>query len=298
MGSWDRFQIPLPFSRVVARYGEPILLDPKGRIEEQRRRVERQMNRLNHDTDGEAREARCSAWIARGAALGALVRSLPDVPFLVRNLFRRHETGEGFLRGKGKGCPDPNTPGDRCPVWVHADSAAEVPAMLALADGMRMGGSGSAEGIFTCARKARSVEKEPFGEAVVPIPFPLDRPPGAGWVVRRIRPRLFVGMRTGIGPYFLFLLGKRRIPVALVHGQISWNAVRRNRRFRFFYRRVFAQVSLFGMQSRRDALRMILAGADPRRVFVTGNLNRDGPGALAGTLRMLEPLWTEERIDA
>jgi lysophospholipid acyltransferase (LPLAT)-like uncharacterized protein len=298
MWSWDRFLIPLPFSRVVARYGEPIFLDPKEPIEAQRQQVEEQMNRLNHETDGEAREARCSAWIMRGAALGFLVRSLADGSLFARNVFGQGVTRDPDPAGACIGRTGPSGPAGRSPIWVHADSAAEVPALRALGGGMRRRGCLEEKGIFTCTRQDGPAEAEASGEAALPISLALDHPAGAGRVLQKIRPRLFVAMNTGIGPYLLFLLGKRGIPVVLVHGRISGAASCRNRRFRFFYRRVFSHVSVFGMQSRQDAFRMIVSGADPRRVFVTGSLDPDGSRAVEGTLDLLERLWMEGRADA
>lgn len=52
--SWDRFMIPKPFSRVIIRFGRPILI-PKGlgndAFEEQRLQVEKEMRRLYEETD-------------------------------------------------------------------------------------------------------------------------------------------------------------------------------------------------------------------------------------------------------
>jgi len=46
MGSWDRMVIPLPFSRVVFLYGDPIWISRDENVEEARVRVEKAMNAL------------------------------------------------------------------------------------------------------------------------------------------------------------------------------------------------------------------------------------------------------------
>jgi lysophospholipid acyltransferase (LPLAT)-like uncharacterized protein len=49
--SWDRFQVPLPFSRIDAFFAEPIRCEPNEGIESVRRRIEASLNELElaHD---------------------------------------------------------------------------------------------------------------------------------------------------------------------------------------------------------------------------------------------------------
>lgn len=52
--SWDRFMVPKPFSRVVIRFGEPIVIPSdldENAFEEQRLFIERRMRELYEDTD-------------------------------------------------------------------------------------------------------------------------------------------------------------------------------------------------------------------------------------------------------
>lgn len=52
-GAWDRFQVPLPFSRLDAYFAEPIRPNPNESVEALRRRVEASLNGLEaeHDPD-------------------------------------------------------------------------------------------------------------------------------------------------------------------------------------------------------------------------------------------------------
>jgi len=52
MGSWDRMVIPLPFSRVVFLYGDPIWISRDENVEEARGEVENQLNRLAEEAEG------------------------------------------------------------------------------------------------------------------------------------------------------------------------------------------------------------------------------------------------------
>ncbi|MGD9347057.1 MAG: lysophospholipid acyltransferase family protein [Candidatus Aminicenantes bacterium] len=55
LNSWDRFLIFYPFSRVIALFGEPILVDPKLRghdLEKERQRVEQILLDLDDEAEG------------------------------------------------------------------------------------------------------------------------------------------------------------------------------------------------------------------------------------------------------
>lgn len=54
LDSWDRFMIPLPFSRIMVQVGAPILVDKstsKEAMEGMRQRVEETLNQLTNDVD-------------------------------------------------------------------------------------------------------------------------------------------------------------------------------------------------------------------------------------------------------
>ena len=57
MNSWDRFEVPLPFSRGLFVYGEPIEVPARagvGEMEEARSRLERALNEVSERADREA----------------------------------------------------------------------------------------------------------------------------------------------------------------------------------------------------------------------------------------------------
>ena len=49
--SWDRMVLPLPFTRTIYLYGEPIVVPRDGDVEEWRLRVERAMNALADEAE-------------------------------------------------------------------------------------------------------------------------------------------------------------------------------------------------------------------------------------------------------
>jgi lysophospholipid acyltransferase (LPLAT)-like uncharacterized protein len=51
MGSWDRMVIPLPFSRAVFVYGDPIWISRDEDVEGARLKVERALNALSEQAE-------------------------------------------------------------------------------------------------------------------------------------------------------------------------------------------------------------------------------------------------------
>ena len=51
MRSWDRMVVPLPFSRAVFLYGDPISVSRGEDVEAARLRVERALNELANDAE-------------------------------------------------------------------------------------------------------------------------------------------------------------------------------------------------------------------------------------------------------
>jgi len=49
--SWDRMVVPVPFTRTLYVYGQPIVVPRDGDVEEWRLRVERAMNELADEAE-------------------------------------------------------------------------------------------------------------------------------------------------------------------------------------------------------------------------------------------------------
>jgi len=65
LDSWDRFQVPLPFSRVVVEYQEPIVLstdDGKSKREEAKRELQRRLNEATAALDRGMEHERTEIW--------------------------------------------------------------------------------------------------------------------------------------------------------------------------------------------------------------------------------------------
>ena len=107
------------------------------------------------------------------------------------------------------------------------------------------------------------------------IYFPLDLPWVTESVVRRVRPGIFLPVETELWPNFLKAIRKRHIPVMLVNGRISERSVKTYHYLFSIWRDMLRTVNRFCMQSSIDANYITRLGADPQKIFVTGNTKFD-----------------------
>ncbi|HAT97771.1 MAG TPA: tetraacyldisaccharide 4'-kinase, partial [Acidaminococcaceae bacterium] len=97
----------------------------------------------------------------------------------------------------------------------------------------------------------------------------------ASSMVDRIRPGIFMMVETELWPNFLRAVRKRNIPVMMVNGRISEKSAKNYRYLYGLLRDMFDTISRFCMQSSIDANYITQLGADPEKVFVTGNTKFD-----------------------
>jgi 3-deoxy-D-manno-octulosonic-acid transferase len=185
----------------------------------------------------------------------------------------------GFLR-----VPPPPSSGER--FWVHAVSVGEVMAAVPLVQALRTRWPAADVVVSTVTATGERVARTRLPGATAIVTFPLDLRGPAGRAVRRIGARCFVSLETELWPNLLRVLRRAGVPAVLANGRISDRSYRRYRLVRGLFRRVLADVALFGMQSEEDARRIISLGALPERVVVTGNLKMEAPGGDAGAERL------------
>lgn len=281
MPSWDRFQIPLPFARVFADFGEPMVVRSNMDADETemcRRSLEKRMRRLNHETDALARGACERGWLSLGYNLLLYFFSLMALPFFMWKIVRVEKHRAGFSQRLGLyGGANTSSKDEERPLWIHAVSVGEVLATVPFVKKVLKAVPNLPIVVSTITPTGQAVARKKIDGARRIIYFPFDFPFSTRRALRNVCPFLFVHTETEIWPNFLFALGAKGIPSAIVNGRISSRSSRQYGWFRFFFRRVLGSVTVFGMQSRLDAYRIIRIGADPRRVFVTGNMKFDVP---------------------
>ena len=165
------------------------------------------------------------------------------------------------------------------PVWLHAVSVGEVVAAAPLARALRADRPARPLLVSTVTDTGRAMARERIPEAAATVFFPLDFAFAVRRALAAVAPHAVLLAETEIWPNFLRACRLRRVPVAVVNGRISPRSFRRYRLVRGPLARVLADIACFGMQTARDAERIVALGAPPDRVHVTGNLKFD---ALAG----------------
>lgn len=279
--SWDRFEVPLPFARVCVAFGSPVTV-PRTTGEADLAcacgRLQDQMNDLCRKAKADLAEFALADWLSLGYNLLVALFLVPALPFFLWKLLTAPKHRAGFAQRLGVSLPQirPQISGKR-PIWIHAVSVGEVLATVPFVRKFRENRPDQALVVSTITPTAQAVARQVFPDIRAVIYFPFDLPVCAVRLLRVVRPRLFIHTETEIWPNFLLLLGRMGIPSLIINGRISARSCRQYGWFRFFFREVLRSVSAFGMQSRTDCYRIIRIGADPRRVFVTGNMKFDLP---------------------
>jgi 3-deoxy-D-manno-octulosonic-acid transferase len=172
-------------------------------------------------------------------------------------------------------------------LWIHAVSVGEVVAAAPLIHALRERRPNLRIILSTVTPTGAKVADELFRGEVTRIIFPVDLAFAMRRAVRGIAPHGVIAMETELWPHLFRELKRKGIPSMIANGRISDRSFRRYRWARLFLRRLFSGITLLAMQTEEDARRIMVLGAAPERVVITGNLKAD---ALPGDDGM-ERLW-------
>lgn len=191
-------------------------------------------------------------------------------PYLSRRAARGREDGARI--GEKRGIPS-RPPFREPPVWLHAVSAGESVAALAVAE--RLVGDGLAVLVTTSTPTSASLVARRESERLVHQYAPLDAPPFVGRFLRHWRPRAALFTESEVWPTTLLTLARQGIPRAHINARLSARSFERWRRRAFLARPLFSAIGLALAQSARQAERFAALGT--RTVRATGNLKFDAP---------------------
>lgn len=160
-------------------------------------------------------------------------------------------------------------------IWVHAASVGEIVATSPLIKEFRKEFPKSPILVSVVTTSGYEMANRIIKDADAIIYFPLDLPWLAGYVLRRIRPRVFLPVETELWPNFLRTARKIHVPVMMVNGRISDKSVKQYKHLHSLLRNMIGTVKLFAMQSPIDAEYIMRLGAPQELVTVTGNTKFD-----------------------
>jgi len=184
------------------------------------------------------------------------------------------------------------------PIWIHAVSVGEVLSVKGLIERIRQEFPGAPIVLSTVTPTGQQVVKSPSYQTDALIFFPFDLQYSVNRVLNQVDPKMVVIAETEIWPHFLRACQCRKIPVLWVNGRISDKSYPRYWWIRGLLKKIFTGYTVIGMQSALDCQRVLALGADPKKVFVIGNLkydisflNRSLPEELAKELAASNLLW-------
>src|SRR5229473_7015621 len=168
-------------------------------------------------------------------------------------------------------------------IWIHAVSVGETLAALRLVQQLKERFPDRRLVFSTTTDTGQQLARERLGADAAVFYFPFDWSFAVRRAFRAVRPSVVVILETEIWPNFLRVASSNQVPVVFVNGRLSERSFRRYRRgfawigffLRPFLRRVFSTASLFLMQSKEDAGRLLSLGAPVEKVHVSGNLKYD-----------------------
>jgi 3-deoxy-D-manno-octulosonic-acid transferase len=182
-------------------------------------------------------------------------------------------------------------------IWLHAVSVGEVMVLDSFIDQLRKDHPSYQLVTTITTKTGYTLACERLKGRAVVLPSPLDFSLVARRFVSLIKPVMYIAVETEIWPNLYRMLAYKKIPLAVINGRISDNSFGRYKSVRFLLKNVLNQVSVWCMQSRKDAERIIDLGADASRVLVTGNIKFDDvsqaapAAAAAGLTKGKDELW-------
>ncbi|HWF14190.1 MAG TPA: 3-deoxy-D-manno-octulosonic acid transferase [Candidatus Acidoferrales bacterium] len=177
-----------------------------------------------------------------------------------------------------------NTPGSKeKSIWIHAVSVGEVLAVLPLAQRLKKKYPQRRLVVSTTTLAGQTLARERLLFADAIFFFPLDWRGPVRRALAAANPAAVMIVETEIWPNFLRECRRANVPVAFVNGRLSERSFRGFKRalsysagmLSGFLKKVLDDATLFLMQSKQDAARLVALGAPPDRVTVTGNLKYD-----------------------
>jgi 3-deoxy-D-manno-octulosonic-acid transferase len=167
---------------------------------------------------------------------------------------------------------------EKAPVWIQAVSVGEVQSVAPLVEDLNSR-TNLPVYLTTTTETGRRMADKLQGTINGTGYFPLDLGSIARRALSRVRPRLVVLFETEIWPNFIRAASSLRIPVAIINGRISEKSFRHYQLVPRIFGNAFSLVTYAGMQSHRDAERVLALGVKPEAVDVCGNMKFDSSPA-------------------
>ena len=181
-------------------------------------------------------------------------------------------------------------------IWVHAVSVGEVMVLDGFIDQLKKRYPAYQLIATVTTKTGYTLARERLKDKAWVYPSPIDFSFVTGRFVSLIDPKMYIAVETEIWPNLYRKLYHKKIPLAVINGRISDGSFGRYKAICFLLKGILNQVSLWCMQSQRDAQRIIDLGAGSSRVVVTGNVKFDDlpkplDSSVSGFISSKDELW-------
>jgi len=171
----------------------------------------------------------------------------------------------GILPAKVKGIK-------KC-VWIHAVSVGEAAVAAKLSIELKKKNAGMPIVISTTTPTGNDmIRKLEKGTTDLIFYYPFDLSFIIKKVIKLIDPAVYVMIETELWPNALEEFSRKGIPVVLANGRISDSSFKNYRKVAAITKRMFKQISVYCMQSEKDAQRVCALGGVRDRVSIIGNM--------------------------
>lgn len=273
--TWDSHLLPLPFSKIVVSFGEPLVLQGedatavKKAIDEEEEKARRILEEVHPST-----------WEMLLPILIYNSVSFLILPIILLFLALRQLKGKHLRGWKERLGILPTT---RSCIWCHSVSVGEVMAVKPIIERLHSLESElpiiltttTTTGMETAQKHLSSLAKLHF--------FPFDLFIFPLIAIIRLKPAVLCLVETEIWPNLIFWARLMRVPIVLVNGRISDKSVYALRAMRYFFAPFIRQLYLL-MQSEQDAERIKACGGI--NVQVLGNTKFDQVLIIKNTARL------------
>jgi 3-deoxy-D-manno-octulosonic-acid transferase len=160
-------------------------------------------------------------------------------------------------------------------LWFHAASVGEIKLLSTIVSRVKRRNPACAIVVSTLTKAGKSEGERSLKGVDLFFYLPVDLPIFTRKVFEKLNPSLLVLVETEVWPNLIRQAKISGARLVLINGRFSPRSFERYFKLRSFFSPVFSLYDLFCMRTEKDAQRLMLLGADPRKVRVIGNLKFD-----------------------
>ena len=182
-------------------------------------------------------------------------------------------------------------------IWIHAVSLGEVNAVLPLVKALQSRYAGHRFLITSTTPTGSEQIRKTLGNSVTHCYLPYDLNRTSKAFLQHCKPAVLILLERELWPNLIHHAHERRIPILLANARLSDRSLQRNLRFRSLLTPTVKKITAIAAQSREDADRLTVLGANPDSTHVIGNIKYDvhppeGWQTTARAIRNTRVLWS------